>query len=57
MTEKAVEIFDRGRRSVTSAEAAWERLEELGAEAEWTTEWLRSRTNHRAERGRQYEHE
>lgn len=57
MTEKAAEIFDRGRRSATGPEEAWQRLEELGTEAEWTTEWLRSYSDRRVEREWRYEHE
>ena len=55
MTEKAAEIFERGRRSESSSEEAWEQLDRLSDEVEWTTEWLRSNVESEGEWRYEYE--
>lgn len=63
MTQKAAEIFNRGRRSGTSSQEAWDRLKELGEETEWDTDWMRFDSDTAAELDirpdleRRYEHE
>lgn len=44
MTDEAARIYSRGRRSPTSSEEAWDRLEKLAESADWDTSWLEERT-------------
>ncbi|WP_336365119.1 hypothetical protein [Halalkalicoccus salilacus] len=40
MTNEAGRIYNRARRSGTSSEEAWLRLQELADEVDWDTQWL-----------------
>lgn len=50
MTERAAEVFERGRHSTTDSQEAWERLGDLSTEVEWNVQWLHSDSGEEIER-------